>query len=38
MAKNNKKDKDNKKNKMPEPNEPRFSGQVKGAAKDSSIC
>jgi hypothetical protein len=28
----NKKDK-NKKNKMPEPNKPRFSGQVKGAAK-----
>jgi hypothetical protein len=31
---NNKKDK-NKKNKMPKPNEPRFSGQVTGAAKEA---
>jgi hypothetical protein len=35
MAKNNKKDKDNKKNKMPKPDSPRFSGQVTGAAKEA---
>jgi hypothetical protein len=35
MAKDNKKDKDNKKNKMPKPDSPRFSGQVTGAAKEA---